>query len=108
MKVPDPVRVTSLAEPTAGGLVVTPRICGLWSLLTNRTRTAVASMIPGSAPVSPLKTTQPASMPGVGVANLIWPRKGASSVPPPFTKPLPRTWSAPRRSWVTVTCTVPS
>jgi hypothetical protein len=97
-----------LAEPVAGGLVLTPRICGRWSLLTNRTRTAVAWMIPVSAPVSPLKTTQPASMPGVGLANLTLPRKGASSVPPPFTKPLPSTWSGPRRSWVTVTCTVPS
>ena len=65
-------------------------------------------MIPVPAPVSPLKTTQPASTPGVGVAKVIWPLKGASSAPPPFTKPLPSTRSAPRRSWVTVTCTVPS
>jgi hypothetical protein len=58
--------------------------------------------------VSPLKTTQPASMPGVGLANLMEPLKGDSSVPPPFTKLRPSTRSAPRRSWVTVTCTVPS
>jgi hypothetical protein len=106
VRVPVPVRVTSWLEAAGRGSVTTPRIWGLWSLLTNRTRTAVAAKTPRSAPESGVKTTQPASP--VGRVKGTRPTNGASESAPPFTKPLPSTRSAPRRSSVTATCTVPS